>query len=181
MLSKFEFIGIGLSVLSMAVALYLVRLETSVLTTAGEASQLAQVSQSGVVVVGSGENVNNERASALLKAADSRGNLKKLVIDDIKVGEGKEVVVGSKINVHYVGRLQDGQEFDNSHKRGSTFEFTVGEGRVIKGWEEGLVGMKEGGQRILVIPPELAYGDSGIGPIPPKATLVFAIDLISVE
>ena len=107
--------------------------------------------------------------------------LKKIVIDDIKIGTGNEVVVGSKVSVHYIGTLQSGQEFDNSNKRGTPFTFTVGEGKVIKGWEEGLLGMKAGGQRILVIPPELAYGDSGIGPIPPKATLVFAIDLILVE
>lgn len=181
MLSKFEFIGIGLSVMCMAMALYLIRLETSILTINGETSQLAQIPSAGVVVVGSGKDVNSERASALMQAADKRGNLKKLVIDDIKVGTGAEVVSGSKVSVHYIGTLPDGQEFDNSHKRGTPFTFTVGEGRVIKGWEEGLVGMKVGGQRILVIPPELAYGDSGIGPIPPKATLVFAIDLISVE
>jgi len=181
MLSKFEFIGIAISVLFMAVALYLVRLETSVLTVADQGSQLAQLAQSGVVVVGTGDDVNSERTRAIMKAADNRGNLKKIVIDDIKIGTGNEVVVGSKVSVHYIGTLQSGQEFDNSNKRGTPFTFTVGEGKVIKGWEEGLLGMKAGGQRILVIPPELAYGDSGIGPIPPKATLVFAIDLILVE
>jgi len=181
MLSKFEFIGIATSILFMAVALYLVRVETSVLTVADQVSQLAQLPQSGVVVVGDGEDVNSERTSALMNAADNRGNIKKLVIDDIKVGTGDVVVFGSKVSVHYIGTLPNGQEFDNSNKRGTPFSFTVGEGRVIKGWEEGLMGMKAGGQRILVIPPELAYGDSGVGPIPPKATLVFAIDLISVE
>lgn len=181
MLSKFEFIGIGLSIMCMAMALYLVRLETSVLSINDQDSQLASVAQSGVVVVGDGENVNSERTSALLEATDKRGNVQKLVIDDIKVGTGAEVVTGSKVSVHYIGTLPNGQEFDNSNKRGTPFTFTVGEGKVIKGWEEGLLGMKVGGQRILVIPPELAYGDTGVGPIPPKATLVFAIDLISVE
>lgn len=181
MLSKFEFIGIALSVLFMAVALYLVRLETSFLAIDDQTSQLAGVVESGVVVVGDGEDVNRERTSALLEATDSRGNVKKLVIDDIKIGTGAEVVVGSQVTVHYIGTLPDGQEFDNSNKRGTPFTFTVGEGRVIKGWEEGLLGMKVGGQRILVIPPEMAYGDAGIGPIPPKATLVFSIDLIEVK
>ncbi|HMO78235.1 MAG TPA: FKBP-type peptidyl-prolyl cis-trans isomerase [Candidatus Paceibacterota bacterium] len=181
MLSKFEFIGIGLSVIFMAMALYLVRLETSVLTLGEQGSQMAQLPRAGVVVVGAGENVTSERTNALLGATDNRGNLKKLVIDDIKIGTGTEVGIGSKVSVHYIGTLPNGQEFDNSNKRGTPFSFTVGEGKVIKGWEEGLLGMKVGGQRILVIPPELAYGDSGIGPIPPKATLVFAIDLIAVE
>lgn len=181
MLSKFEFIGIALSVLCMALALYLVRFETTVLTSTSQNTQLANLNQSGVVVVGAGENVNSERTSALLAAADGRGNIQKLVIDDIKIGTGGEVVDGSKVTVHYVGTLPNGQEFDNSHKRGDTFTFTVGEGKVIKGWEDGLLGMKVGGQRILVIPPELAYGDNAVGPIPPKSTLIFAIDLISVE
>ena len=182
MLSKFEIVGIGISVLFMAVALYLIRVETSFLTLSSRTAQVAQVAEtSGVIVVGDGENVTSERASALMEAADLSGNLKKLVIDDIKVGTGAEVVVGDTVDVHYIGTLQNGQEFDNSHKRGEVFTFTIVEGRVIKGWEDGLVGMKVGGQRILVIPPELAYGSKGIGPIPPNATLVFAIELIAIK
>jgi FKBP-type peptidyl-prolyl cis-trans isomerase len=182
MLSKFEIVGIGLSMLCMAVALYLVRVETSFLTLANSSNQVAQLANSGIVVVGDGENINQERANALVSAADSRGNIKKLVIDDIKIGEGAEVKEGDTVSVHYIGTLQEGgQEFDNSRKRGEAFEFTVGEGRVIKGWEQGLVGMKVGGQRILVIPPALAYGENGIGPIPPNSTLVFAIDLIEIK
>jgi peptidylprolyl isomerase len=83
--------------------------------------------------------------------------------------------------VHYVGTLQNGTEFDNSKKRGQPFEFTVGAGQVIKGWDQGLVGMKVGGQRILVIPPDMAYGERGVGPIPGNATLVFSIELIDVK
>ena len=180
MLSKFEMVGIGLSVLLMALALYLIRVETSFLTAA-TGTQLASVNQSNVVVVGSGDDINNERAAALRTASDARGNIKSLVIDDIVVGNGDEVKVGDTVEVHYIGTLQGGLEFDNSKKRGETFEFTVGEGRVIAGWEQGLIGMKVGGQRILVIPPELAYGNQAIGPIPANSTLVFAIELISVN
>lgn len=180
MLSKFEMIGIGLSVLFMALALYLVRVETSFLTS-GTNTQLAAVSQNNVVVVGGGDDINNERAAALRASSDSRGNIKKLVIDDIVVGTGDEAKVGDTVEVHYIGTLQGGLEFDNSKKRGETFEFTIGEGRVIAGWEQGLVGMKVGGQRILVIPPELAYGNQAIGPIPANSTLVFAIELISIN
>lgn len=182
MVSKFEIVGIGLSVLCMAVALYLIRVETTFLSLSGEATQVAQVAETaGVVVVGSGDNVTSERTNALVAAADLNGNLKKLVIDDIKVGTGAEVAVGDTVDVHYIGTLQNGQEFDNSNKRGEVFTFTVGEGRVIKGWEDGLIGMKVGGQRILVIPPELAYGNQAIGPIPPNSTLVFAIDLVAIK
>jgi FKBP-type peptidyl-prolyl cis-trans isomerase len=105
----------------------------------------------------------------------------KLVIDDIVIGTGEEVKEGDTVSVHYIGTLPDGTEFDNSNKRGEPFEFTVGEGRVIKGWEDGLVGMKVGGQRILVIPPELAYGSQAMGPIPANSTLVFAIELLEIK
>lgn len=182
MLSKFEIIGISISVLCMAVALYLVRVETELLTTVQNNTQMAASAEAGgVVVVGSSDNVNQARASALLKASDSRGNLNKIVIDDIKPGTGAEVKEGDTVLVHYIGTLQDGFEFDNSNKRGEPFEFTVGEGRVIAGWEEGLLGMKVDGQRVLVVPPEKAYGEQAIGPIPPNSTLVFAIELLEVK
>ncbi len=182
MLSKFEVIGISFSILCMAVALYLIRVETSLLVTDDLATaQTAQLIKNEVVVVQPGANENQERANALLQATDKTGNLNKMVIDDIKIGVGDEVKEGDTVSVHYIGTLQDGYEFDNSNKRGTPFEFTVGEGRVIKGWEQGLVGMKVGGQRILVIPPDLAYGKNGIGPIPGNATLVFAIDLLAIK
>ncbi len=184
MLSKYEMIGIGLSVLFMALALYLVRVETSLLTSTSDQTQVASslaAKSDSIVVVGEGENVNSLRASALMDAADTNGNLNKMVIDDIKLGEGKEVEVGDTVEVHYVGTLQSGQEFDSSRKRGESFSFTVGEGMVIEGWEKGLVGMKVGGQRILVVPPAMGYGERGIGPIPGNATLVFSIELLSIK
>ncbi len=181
MISKFEIVGIAASVLCMALALYLIRVETTILSIDGTAEQTAQVAESNVVFVGDGENVNGERVKALVNAADISGNLTKMVIDDIVVGTGEAVKEGDTVSVHYVGTLQDGMEFDNSQKRGEPFEFTVGEGRVIKGWEEGLVGMKVGGQRILVIPPDMGYGKNGIGPIPGNATLVFKIELLTIK
>ena len=181
MLSKFEFVGIGISVLFMAMALYLIRVETTLLTEVGSNVQTAQVAKSGLVIVGDGDNVNQERANALTEASDPRGNLMKLVIDDIVIGGGEEVKAGDTVLVHYIGTLPEGTEFDNSNKRGEPFEFTVGEGRVIKGWEEGLVGMKVGGQRVLVIPPDLAYGAQAMGPIPANSTLVFAIELLEIK
>ncbi len=180
--NKFELAGIGVSVLFMAMALYLVRIETAFLTTAGN-MQLAgtAASEAGVVVVASGDNVEQNRTQAYAEAADNKGNIKKLVIDDIKVGTGDAVEEGDTVEVHYVGTLQNGTQFDSSYSRGETFSFTVGEGRVIAGWEQGLIGMKVGGERILVIPPELGYGSTPIGPIPANSTLVFKIELISIK
>lgn len=179
-ITKFEAAGVGLSVAFMAVALYMLRAETTLLGAVDGASQTAAVSQP-VTVSGQGGNSEAAWREALISAADKSGNLEKLVIEDIKIGTGDEVKAGDTVSVHYVGKLQTGEEFDSSKKRGVPFEFTVGEGRVIAGWEQGLLGMKVGGERILVIPPELAYGDRAIGPIPPNSTLVFSIELIEVK
>ncbi len=179
MFRKYELIGGGISIACMAAALYLIQLETNS-ALFGTAEQDAAVTQSGVVVVGEGD-VTRERTKAIVEAADDKGNVKSMIIDDIKAGEGSEVKEGDTVAVHYIGTLQDGTEFDNSKKRGEPFTFTVGGGQVIKGWEEGLIGMKTGGQRVLVIPPEKAYGERGIGPIPPNATLVFAIELVEIK
>lgn len=179
MFSKFEMIGAGVCVGLMAVALYLVQVQNTFDDNA--APQSATAIEAGVVVVADAENERQAQAEALVEATDNNGNLERMVIDDIKVGEGVAVKEGDAVSVHYAGRLQDGTEFDNSKKRGTPFEFEVGGGMVIKGWEEGLVGMKVGGERILVIPPEKGYGDQGIGPIPGGATLVFSIELLEVK
>ena len=175
MFNKFELFGAGLSIILMALALYLIQTESN-MARLGTQTQLAQVQQIDAVTVSEGD-----RVGAYLEAASNQGTIKRMVIDDIKIGEGPEVVKGDTVSVHYIGTLQNGTEFDNSKKRGSPFEFTVGNGQVISGWDEGLVGMRVGGQRILVIPPEKAYGEDGIGPIPGNATLVFAIELLAIQ
>lgn len=183
MFNRFEIIGGLVSVFFMGLAIYLVQVDNTFSRLNFTTNQSAQATEAaeGVVIVGEGENRNQNRANAYLEAADGRGNIERMVIDDVKVGTGEPVVEGDTVAVHYVGTLQNGQEFDNSRKRGEPFEFTVGGGMVIAGWEEGVVGMQEGGQRILVIPPEKAYGERGIGPIPGNATLVFAIELIEIK
>ena len=103
-----------------------------------------------------------------------------LKIVDTAVGDGAEVKAGDKVRVHYTGRLTDGTVFDSSVPRQQPFEFTVGAGMVIRGWDEGLLGMKVGGKRTLTIPPEMGYGEAGIGPIPGNATLVFDIELLDI-
>ena len=185
MFSKFELVAAGASVFFMAMALYLVQVETTFLTAndvgSSQEAQLASAADTGVVIVSPGEDRTQARARAYQSASNQRGEIQKLVIDDVKIGTGPAVTVGDTVSVHYIGTLQDGTEFDNSRKRGTPFTFTVGEGRVIPGWEQGVVGMQAGGQRVLVIPPELAYGRAGVGPIPGNATLVFAIELLEIE
>lgn len=105
-----------------------------------------------------------------------------LIVEDTREGTGNAVVTGDTVSVHYVGTLTDGTKFDSSRDRGMPFVFAVGAGRVIKGWDEGLIGMKIGGMRKLTIPSSLAYGAAGIpGVIPPNATLVFEIELVGIE
>ena len=104
------------------------------------------------------------------------------MIEDIKVGEGVEAKAGDTVSVHYTGWLTDGTKFDSSVDRGEPFEFNLGAGEVIKGWDQGVAGMKVGGKRKLTIPPDLGYGDRGAGGlIPPGATLVFEVELLTIK
>lgn len=105
----------------------------------------------------------------------------KLEIEDITIGDGLEAKAGDTVSVHYVGTLTDGTKFDSSKDRGP-FSFELGAGRVIRGWDEGVTGMKVGGKRKLTIPPELAYGERGAPPvIGPNAILTFEVELLGIE
>lgn len=106
-----------------------------------------------------------------------------LVIEDLVVGEGPEASAGKTVQVHYVGVTHDGgEEFDASYNRGEPIAFRLGVGQVIKGWDDGIVGMKVGGRRKLIIPPQLAYGSRGAGGvIGPNETLIFVCDLVAVR
>jgi hypothetical protein len=114
-------------------------------------------------------------------AMTNRGKIIGVIAEDSKVGTGAEVKEGSHVTVQYIGMLQNGTQFDNSYSKGQPFSFTVGDGSVIKGWDTGVVGMKEGGERILVIPPDQAYGNREVGTIPANSTLLFSIELLKVE
>jgi len=102
-------------------------------------------------------------------------------IDEL-VGTGDTAKAGDKVSVHYTGRLKDGKKFDSSVDRGEPFDFPLGAGRVIKGWDEGVAGMKVGGKRKLIIPSELGYGKRGAGGvIPPDAELHFDVELLKIK
>ena len=109
--------------------------------------------------------------------------MSELIIEDIQVGTGDEAKSGQQVSVHYTGWLLDnGQKFDSSKDRGQPFAFPLGAGHVIKGWDQGVQGMKVGGTRKLTIPAELGYGARGAGGvIPPNATLVFEVELLGVN
>jgi len=108
--------------------------------------------------------------------------MEKLKIEDITIGTGSEVKTGDTVVMHYSGTLEDGTKFDSSYDRGEPFETQIGVGQVIKGWDEGVPGMKVGGKRKLTIPSELAYGERGAGNvIPPFATLIFEVELLQIK
>lgn len=116
-------------------------------------------------------------------------NMSELIKNDVKVGEGAEAAAGQEVTVHYTGWLYDeaaadhkGTKFDSSRDRGIPFEFPLGAGNVIKGWDQGVQGMKVGGQRTLTIPSSMGYGARGAGGvIPPNATLIFDVELLRVN
>jgi FKBP-type peptidyl-prolyl cis-trans isomerase len=105
-----------------------------------------------------------------------------LKIEDLRAGDGATATAGNNVTVHYVGTLTDGKKFDSSRDRGQGFSFRLGGGQVIRGWDEGVAGMKVGGLRKLTIPPDMAYGERGFPPvIPPGSTLVFEVELLAVK
>ena len=114
-------------------------------------------------------------------AAAVSGSNGNVVVNDIVVGQGAEPKPGQIVSVHYTLSLSDGTVIQNSKDFGAPFKFALGAGEVIPGWEIGFAGMKVGGVRTIVIPPELAYGPNQVGPIPPNSTLIFTVELVDVS
>lgn len=167
--TKYEAVGMFVSVGIMAVALFMFRFNDHFLAQKEAVTQTAAVAAS---------QTDLEKR---LTNAFAGGQLSDLVKEDVRVGTGAKVTKGDTVEVDYEGRLQDGTMFDSSIARGKTFTFTVGEGKVIQGWEEGIIGMQEGGERILVVPPRMGYGNQQVGVIPPNSPLVFMIKLIDIK
>lgn len=121
-----------------------------------------------------------QSTSAASTTAQTASEVKVEMTDSV-VGKGAEAVSGKSVTVHYTGTLKDGTKFDSSVDRKEPFTFSLGAGQVIKGWDQGVVGMKVGGKRKLTIPAELAYGANAVGAIPANSTLIFDIELLEVK
>ncbi|HOF50401.1 MAG TPA: FKBP-type peptidyl-prolyl cis-trans isomerase [Candidatus Colwellbacteria bacterium] len=128
----------------------------------------------------SGESVPEEPGESVPPVALSSPD-DQLEFDIIKVGEGPEIKNGDLATVNYVGRLKDGTVFDSSYERGVPYQFLIGAGHVIRGWDMGVLGMKVGEKRQLIIPARHGYGDTGIGNIPGGATLIFEVELLKIN
>lgn len=128
----------------------------------------------------SGENVPEEPGESVFPVALSSPD-DQLKFDIIKVGEGPEIKNGDLATVNYIGRLKDGTVFDSSYERGVPYQFLLGAGHVIRGWDMGVLGMKVGEKRQLIIPARHGYGDTGIGSIPGGATLIFEVELLKIN
>ena len=145
-----------------------------------------------LLLTGCGANNTDEIKQVVTKKVSTTMNNEaspEFTKTDVKIGEGVEAKAGQTVSVHYTGWLYDptatdkhGTKFDSSRDRGQPFQFPLGAGRVIKGWDQGVAGMKIGGQRTLIIPAEMGYGARGAGgAIPPNATLIFDVELLGVE
>ncbi|MBL7045029.1 MAG: FKBP-type peptidyl-prolyl cis-trans isomerase [Parcubacteria group bacterium] len=148
----------------------------------------AAASVVGFVSKGRIADVDNENNSASLgeltvetQKAPEIIDINGMKIVDTIVGTGEEAVAGKVVTVHYTGTLTDGTKFDSSVDRGQPFQFVLGAGQVIQGWEQGFAGMKVGGKRSLMIPANMAYGDRAIGAIPANSTLLFDVELLAVD
>ena len=155
-LSKKEWVAVGVAVVFVGYTLF-----------GGSITSLFQknsMSENSTASVANSEPLNNNG----------------VIINDVVVGQGVEVKSGQLVSVHYILSLSDGTVIQNSKDLGQPFKFTFGANEVIPGWEMGFAGMKVGGVRTIIIPPELAYGSNQAGPIPPNSTLVFTIELLDV-
>ncbi|MFT5367050.1 MAG: FKBP-type peptidyl-prolyl cis-trans isomerase [Candidatus Latescibacterota bacterium] len=135
------------------------------------------------LITSCGSSVNSPIQDAPQQIASTQYNTttRGVLYNDITVGTGNITQPGRLLTVHYTGWFESGVKFDSSVDRNDPFKFTLGAGNVIQGWDEGVNGMRVGGHRQLIIPPPLAYGESGRGSIPPNATLIFEIELINIQ
>lgn len=172
---KYLFVVIFLGILAVSGGLYIISSnKSSTNDQVGQISTLPSASPSATILKDKEPSASS--SANITKMKDG------LQIQDEVVGAGTEAETGNQVTVNYVGTLTDGKKFDSSYDRNQPFTFTLGAGEVIKGWDEGVAGMRVGGKRKLTIPPSLGYGDSGVpGAIPGGATLIFEVELLKVE
>ena len=118
---------------------------------------------------------------ALLEGSTGNGRITTLIIQDTTIGTGRTARLGDTVTIHYIAKENDAGEFDNTYTKGTPLSFKVGADEVIEGLEQGIIGMKEGGKRILVIPSDMGYGDIAVAPLPANATLLFSVELLTIE
>ncbi len=177
-LTRYETIGISTSIVLLVVALSIARF----FPFSHDAEVPVATHPSDIIVVDpNAENTEAALAQAIIDGSTADGRVTKLIVHDVSLGSGRQAKVGDMVTVHYIGLLKDGPEFDNSYTKDTPVSFKVGAGEVIKGWEQGIVGMKEGGERILIVPATLGYGDTAVNSLPAHATLLFSIQLLSIE
>ena len=146
------------------------------------ASTRSTMPAGGTITADAASSATTTNTTANTTSGGKRKMANGLEIEDVQVGDGQEAKAGNRVTVHYTGRLTDGSKFDSSVDRGQPFQFNLGAGEVIQGWDQGGAGMKVGGKRKLTIPPALGYGARGAGGvIPPNATLVFDVELLKVN
>lgn len=135
----------------------------------------------GLLLTGLLTSQNGSSDDTIEISENPMANSKDLVVETIEEGSGDQAVEsGDDIVIHYRGTLEDGTVFDSSYDRGEPFQTQIGVGAVIQGWDEGVIGMKPGEKRKLIIPPDMAYGEQGVGSIPPNSTLIFEVELVEI-
>ena len=146
-------------------------------STQSSAATASAKATTGAPAETTGANMSATPAGAAAEVTTPSG----LKYQDLVMGDGATAESGKRVSVHYTGWLTDNSKFDSSVDRGQPFEFVLGQGQVIRGWDEGVQGMKVHGKRRLTIPSDLGYGPRGQGPIPPNATLIFEVQLLDVK
>ena len=172
--------GIAVS-LAVVIALGFLFFGTRIFTPFTSGPAAVATTTDGMPALGAAGAADTSNQSTTMEPIDAQNLPTQLTARDEVVGTGATAEAGDTVTVNYVGALPDGTVFDASQNHGQPFSFTLGAGQVIPGWDKGVAGMKEGGKRMLIIPPADAYGAQSVGSIPPNSTLVFEIELLKVQ